>query len=60
MRSAFDPFYTTKLSGRGLGLAVVREIVEAHQGDVRLVPPVLGGTSVRVTLPVTAPDAGDQ
>jgi cell cycle sensor histidine kinase DivJ len=43
---------TREYQGAGLGLSVVRVIVEAHGGTVRLVPPLLGGTSVRVTLPV--------
>ena len=46
-----DMTATREYQGAGLGLAVVREIVRAHGGSVRLIPPVLGGTSVRVTLP---------
>ncbi len=47
-----DMTATREYQGAGLGLAVVRETVRAHNGVVRLVPPVLGGTSVRVSLPV--------
>ncbi|NNE43770.1 MAG: response regulator [Gemmatimonadetes bacterium] len=50
-----DMTSTREHQGAGLGLAVVREIVRAHQGEVRLIPPVLGGTSVRITLPVVPP-----
>jgi signal transduction histidine kinase len=46
-----DMTSTRAHSGAGLGLAVVREIVEAHGGSVRLIPPVLSGTSVRIDLP---------
>ena len=46
-----DMTSTREHQGAGLGLAVVREIVQAHNGEVRLIPPVLGGASVRVTLP---------
>jgi signal transduction histidine kinase len=46
-----DMTSTREYQGAGLGLAVVREIVQAHSGRVRLIPPVLGGTSVRVTVP---------
>ncbi|HMB70667.1 MAG TPA: hybrid sensor histidine kinase/response regulator [bacterium] len=47
-----DMTSTREHQGAGLGLAVVREIAGAHGGAVRLVPALLGGTSVRVTLPV--------
>jgi len=46
-----DMTSTRRHAGVGLGLAVVREIVRAHGGTVRLVSPVLGGTSVRIALP---------
>jgi signal transduction histidine kinase len=48
-----DMSSTREHQGAGLGLAVVREIVVAHGGTVRLVPALLGGTSVRIGLPVT-------
>jgi signal transduction histidine kinase len=46
-----DMSSTREHQGAGLGLAVVREIVVAHGGTVRLVPALLGGASVRVGLP---------
>lgn len=51
MRQALIPFYSTKKNGSGLGLALVREIVEAHDGAVRLEPRPEGGTAVHVWLP---------
>ena len=33
----FEPFYTTKSNGTGLGLAVVAAVAKVHQGDIRLV-----------------------
>lgn len=52
--SQADMTSTREHQGAGLGLAVVREIVQAHQGDVRMVPPALGGVSVRVSLPLAS------
>jgi signal transduction histidine kinase len=49
----FDPFFTTKAQGSGLGLAVVRKIVDAHDGRLDLETAQGQGTTIRVTLPVT-------
>lgn len=46
-----DMSATREFQGVGLGLAVVQVVVAAHNGKVRLVTPVLGGASVRITLP---------
>lgn len=47
-----EPFVTTKATGTGLGLAVVKAVVRAHQGNVRLRSKVGRGTCVRVELPL--------
>jgi signal transduction histidine kinase len=47
----FNPFYTTKKSGVGLGLAIVSKIVDAHGGTVKLVSAPGQGACFRVTLP---------
>jgi signal transduction histidine kinase len=49
--SVFDPFFTTKQRGTGLGLAVTREIVEAHGGVIACEAREGGGTRFRVHLP---------
>jgi two-component system, NtrC family, sensor kinase len=50
----FEPFYTTKLDGKGtgLGLPIVRNIVEQHRGQISVGRSDLGGAAFRVTLPI--------
>jgi signal transduction histidine kinase len=53
LRQVFDPFFSTKSDGRGLGLAAVQGIVRSHHGVLRLVSAPGSGTSVKVWLPIT-------
>ena len=50
----FDPFFTTKPQGSGLGLPIVRKIVDAHDGRIDLTSELGRGTRFRVTLPVSS------
>lgn len=59
----FEPFFTTKEHGTGLGLCIVKRIVDLHSGTVNLRPRQGGGTEAVVTLPAaesTRPKRGDR
>ena len=48
----FHPFFTTKEHGIGMGLAISRSIIEAHDGKLWFTPGEAGGTAFQFTLPV--------
>jgi signal transduction histidine kinase len=52
---AFEPFFSTRTGGSGLGLALVKKIAEDHGGGVALESPPGGGTRAILWLPVAAP-----
>ncbi len=56
MQRIFDPFFTTKSEkgGTGLGLSIAQRIIEAHSGTIRVLSTSPSGTTIRITLPVSA------
>jgi len=50
----FEPFFSTKPTGSGLGLATTRKIVEAHGGSIEVQSEVDRGTKFTIRLPALA------
>jgi two-component system sensor histidine kinase HydH len=55
----FDLFFTTKSEGTGLGMSIVRSVVDLHGGELDVQSAPGRGTRVRVRLPVSAPRGDD-
>lgn len=56
----FDPFYTTRSQGTGLGLAVARAVVENHGGSIWIESSSGNGTSITIRLPVVKPSSSSE
>lgn len=52
---AFEPFFSTKFAGRGLGLATVQGVARSHGGSVNLQTRTDAGTTIELTLPLCDP-----
>ena len=50
----FEPFFSTRAAGTGLGLAVVKTVAEAHGGELALHSTPDSGTSIELDLPCSA------
>jgi signal transduction histidine kinase len=52
LKEVFEPFFTSKAEGMGMGLSIVRTIIEAHHGLTWAKNRGHGGASVRIKLPL--------
>ena len=52
IRRVFDPFYSTKVKGTGLGLALTMKTVEGHGGDINCESTIAKGTTMIISFPV--------
>jgi len=54
LNKIFDPLFTTKAKGIGLGLAVTKTIIDRHEGQIKVESEEGKGTTFTVRLPVKA------
>ncbi|GKT09768.1 ATP-binding protein [Desulforhabdus sp. TSK] len=52
LKTVFQPFFTTKQKGTGLGLCIVKKIVDAHGGEIELTSEEGRGTTVKLAFPL--------
>ena len=55
LEHVFEPFFSTKHEGMGMGLSICRSIIEAHGGHIKASPGSDGGSVFQVSLPVDEP-----
>ncbi|MCG8688083.1 MAG: ATP-binding protein [Desulfobacterales bacterium] len=51
LKKIWTPFFTTKETGTGLGLGIIKNIIEAHQGSINISNTSSGGTTLEIALP---------
>ena len=56
----WDPFFTTKEQGTGLGLGIVKNIIESHGGSIQIVNRPVSGARVTVELPLERKATGEE
>ena len=59
-KNIFQPFFTTKPSGMGMGLSICKSIIESHEGRLTATPGELCGTVFQIRLPNADANAGER
>ena len=57
LKEVFEPFFTSKAEGMGMGLSIARTIIEAHNGQISAKNRDHGGASFRIRLPLVSQSA---
>jgi len=60
LEKIFDPMFSTKPKGTGIGLSVVKRMVERHNGDIKVESTVNSGTRFTITFNKAQPAGSDQ
>ena len=58
--SIYDPFFTSKTKGAGLGLTMVHQIIMNHRGEIKIRSEVDKGTTATIRLPARAADSRER
>ena len=58
LKAVFEPFFTSKAEGMGMGLSIARTIIEAHHGQISAKNRDHGGATFRIRLPLCSDSAG--
>jgi len=54
IKKAFEPLFTTKAKGTGLGLSICKQIIDNHNGEIKINSTLKKGTNVSITLPASS------
>lgn len=53
IKKIFNPFYTSKANGTGLGLGVAKKVIDAHRGTIQVLSQPGSGSEFAISIPLT-------